>query len=152
MEDWKELDELLEKNNGSYINKWDVLFNWYAPGHLFVSARWSDYESEEDISLVYLCNVPKEFYEKFEIENVSQIDQVKVELLLKLFHTGDAMVVCGTDDESLEFEEVDGKLIANTGDSAMIHEVKEKLETPDDFAQYAKQYFFHAKGESSRRN
>ena len=153
MNDWEELDAILQKHNYTFINDYGVMFNRVAPGFMFVDARWPGFKGEEHLMLVYLCNDSTEFFERLKIKTAQQLDQVKPELLLSLFPVGEVMVVCSADrEESLEFQMDGKKLIANTGDSDMMHEVKKHLAMPEDFIEYTKQYFLILKDESIRMN
>lgn len=152
MNDWDELDAILQKHNYTVINEHGVMFNRAAPGFMFVDSPWPGYCINE-ISLVYLCNDASEFFDRLEIDTANQIDQVKPEVLFGLFHAGEVIVVCSTDDdETLEFQMNEGKLIANNDDSEMSHEVKQKLITAEDFIEYTKQYFLKFKDEPVRKN
>lgn len=144
---WDVLDAILKKNNYTIINDYGVLFNRLSPGFMFVDSPWPGY-CITDISLVYLCNDASEFFNRLEIENATQLDLVKPEVFLKLFRAGEVIVVCSVDeDQTLEFQMNDGKLMANKEDSKMEHEVTPHLETAGDFIEYTKQYFRLAKCE-----
>lgn len=152
MNDWVELDVFLQKYEYTYINESGVMFNRVAAGMMFVDSPWPGFCIDE-ISLVYLCNDASEFFNCLEIKNAEELDQVRPDVLLTLFHAGEVILVCSmSDDETLEFQMHDGKLVANKENNQVIHIVKENLETAEDFIEYTKQYFMKFKEKPVRKN
>ena len=152
MNDWDALDAILQKHKYTIINDYGVMINRVAPGFMFVDSPWPGYTIDK-IGLVYLCNAASEFYDRLEIKNAGQLNEVKPEILLKLFHTGDVIVVCRTEEEeTLEFQICDGQLVANIEDSDLIHVVNEELTTAEEFMRYTRQFFLDRKDESGKRN
>lgn len=165
MNDWNELDTLLQKHDYNYINDWGVMFNRVEAGFMLVDGPWPAHHCADVISLVYLCKEASEFYDRLEIKDAQQIEQVKPEILLKLFFAGDVILVCtvndanngdtvngDTDDETLEFSLKDGQLIAFRADCEIGHVVVSNLEKPEDFIEYTKQYFLNLKEEPASMN
>ena len=152
MNDWKELDKFLEKYDYTYINPWGLMFNRVAPGFMFVDAPWPGLPID-DISLVYLCNEAPAFFDRLQIKDVNQLDQVTPDVLLKLFYAGDVLLVCTTKaGDTLKFHFSNGLLVSNTEESDIVSVVKPKLEKPEDFLAYAQQYFQQLKEEPVRKN
>ena len=153
MNDWDELDAILQKYDYTFINDNGVVFTRVAPGFMFVDSPWPGRYIIDEISLVYLCNDASDFFDRLEIKNANELYKVNQEILLKLFHAGEVIVACKTDEgEILEFLKSEGKLIANKEDSDLIHIVKPDLSTPEEFIEYTKQYFLKLKDEPIRKN
>jgi hypothetical protein len=145
MNDWKELEAILQKLNYSFINDHAVMFARLAPGFMLVDSPWPGYLTD-NISLAYLCNNASEFFDRLGIKNASQIDRVKPETLLDLFFAGEVILTCSlNEDENLEFIYEEEKLIATKEDNELVNIVEKPLVTPEDFIEYTNQYFLHRK-------
>lgn len=152
MNEWNELDALLSKTDYTYLNDYGVMFNRMAPGFMFVDSPWPG-EFIDQVSLVFLCNDASEFFKHLGIENADQINIVKPETFLNLFYAGEVILVSTiNEDETLEFQFCEGKLVANKENNDVVHVVKKDLKTPEDFIEYTKQHFANVSIETERNN
>ena len=141
MNNWLQLESIFENNRSSFFNKWNVLFNKVDPGLVLVDAAWPGYTTVADISIVYLSQDATQFFTDLCIKKAAEIKEVTPENILQLYLQGKAIVVCSSNDESLEFEMQNERIYAKNGDSDMIHAVGEPLISAEDYITYTRNYF-----------
>ena len=141
MSNWQQLDNYFGNNSSCYFNECDVLFNKVDPNLVLVEAVWPGYTTVTDISIVYLSNNATQFFTDLCIKKAAEIQDVTPDNILQLYLQGKAIVVCSSNDESLEFEIQNERIYAKNGDSDMIHAVGEPLVSAEDYILYTRNYF-----------
>src|SRR5581483_9607726 len=90
---------------------------------------------------VYLSNNATQFFTDLCIKKAAEIQDVTPDNILQLYLQGKAIVVCSSNDESLEFEIQNERIYAKNGDSEMIHAVGKPLVSAEDYILYTRNYF-----------
>lgn len=139
----KEFDQWMERNENNYINRYGIVFN-RTPHVVFVDAPWPGSGCADFLSIFLLCANGKDLFKDLNIEAVNDLEKLEPEILLNLFHAGNAMVLCTTaNGETLQFQKGESAMVAIIDGVDMGHEVKEQLVVPGDFIRYTNDYFLY---------